>query len=96
MRRTASHAATTPPAVVHRALADVPRVDVSAEHHDFVGLLAPAQLGDDVARRRVGQHLRAHLSVTMIFSPRFCMRCSIFASSTLSAAAGIFDDASMS
>ncbi len=78
-------------AVVHRALSHVPRVDVSAEDHDLVGFLAAAR----PRRRRCATARRAAccalmLSVTITFSPRFWMRWSIIASSTLSAAAGIF------
>ena len=37
--------------VVVRALADVPRIDVAADHDEFVGLLAAAQLADHVLGR---------------------------------------------
>ena len=47
-------------AVVHRALPHVPRVDVPAEHHHLVRLLASHDLGHHVPRRGVGQHARAH------------------------------------
>ncbi len=47
-------------AVVGRAGADVPRVEVAADDDDLFGLLAPADFGDHVGRIRVGQHLGAH------------------------------------
>ena len=47
-------------AVVHRALTDIPRVDVAAEHDDLVWMLASAHLGHDVARVRIGEHVRLH------------------------------------
>ena len=40
--------------VVHGALANVPRVDVAAHHHDLVGLLAAPQLAHHVMTLRVG------------------------------------------
>ena len=41
-------------AVVGGAGADVPRVEMAAEQHDLVRLLAPADLADDVRRLDVG------------------------------------------
>src|SRR5690349_5533654 len=35
--------------VIHGTLTTVPEVDVSAEHHDFIGPLSPAQPGNDSA-----------------------------------------------
>src|SRR5690349_19191754 len=54
-------------AVVRRARADVPRVDVTTEHDNLVRLLAAADLGDDIGgfdvtltatfKRQVNAHL---------------------------------------
>ena len=79
-----------PAAVVHRPLAHVPRVDVPADHDDLVGALGTAQLRDDVAGRRVGQ-LRASMArgARPRSRPGPANRCSISASSTPSAAAGM-------
>ena len=46
--------------IIHRALAHVPRINVAAEHDDLVRLLSALEVGDDVARRRIGEQLRAH------------------------------------
>ena len=48
-------------AVVARAGADVPRIEVSADDHDFVGPLAAAKLADDVRGQRFGLEVRFHL-----------------------------------
>ena len=48
-------------AIVGRAGADVPRVEVAADDDDFVRLLASADLADDVGRLGVGLEVRLHL-----------------------------------
>ena len=89
--RTASHAATAPPP---SSIAPCPTSQESmwppSDDH-LVRLLPADHLGHHVARRRVGQRrARPSGASTTIGSPRSCNRCSIIASSTLSAAAGIF------
>ena len=48
-------------AVVCRAGADVPGIEVAADDDDFVGPLAAADLADDVRRVGIGQELGLHL-----------------------------------
>ena len=48
-------------AIVGRAGADVPRVEVAADDDDFVGFFASANLADDVGRLGVGVEMRLHL-----------------------------------
>ena len=48
-------------AIVGRAGADVPRVEMAADDDDFVRLLAAADFADDVRRFRVGVEMRLHL-----------------------------------
>mmetsp|Transcript_594 Transcript_594/g.1664 ORF Transcript_594/g.1664 Transcript_594/m.1664 type:complete len:332 (+) Transcript_594:107-1102(+) len=50
-------------AIVHRALADVPAVEVSAHEHHLVRHLRPDDLGHRVSGRRVRQGGRAHEQV---------------------------------
>ena len=47
-------------AVVIRALADVPGIDVASQHHHFFRLLAPANLAHHVMRIGVGLLVRFH------------------------------------
>jgi hypothetical protein len=51
----------TPGAVVVRALAHVPGVEVCAEQHHLLGALASAQLGEHVRVLRLGPHLAGEL-----------------------------------
>ncbi len=76
-------------AVVGRALAHVPRIDVRAEQHDLVRKLSPAQLADDVGARRIRQRARAERELDL---DRSATRqpASRSASSVETAAAGIF------
>src|SRR5690242_4897704 len=46
--------------VIHGTLTNVPGIDVSAEHHDFIGPLSPAQLGNDIAGGSIGQSAGFH------------------------------------
>src|SRR3954464_13198739 len=48
------------PAIVHRTLTHIPRIDVSAEYDDFIRFLRSADFGDDISRRRIRQSLRGH------------------------------------
>src|SRR5437764_2512502 len=50
-------------AVVLRARAHVPRINVAADDYDLVGLLSTFEFGDDVCRLGVGQKVRTHLEV---------------------------------
>src|SRR5207237_1433308 len=50
-------------AVVLRALAHVPRINVAADDYDLVGLLSTFEFGDDVGRLGVRKEVRAHLEV---------------------------------
>ena len=75
-------------AVVGRALAHVPGVDVRAEQHDLVRQLATAQLADDVGARRVRQRARPERELDLDRSAR-ASRASRSASSVETAAAGI-------
>ena len=51
-----------PHAIVRRAGADVPRIEVAADEHDLVRQLAPANLADHVGRFDVGLEARLHLA----------------------------------
>ena len=48
-------------AVVRRARARIPRIEVAADEHDLLGLLAALDLADDVEGFDVGIELRLHL-----------------------------------
>lgn len=50
-------------AVIRRAGAHVPRVEMTADDDDFVGPLPPADFADHVRRVRVGFEVRLHLEV---------------------------------
>ena len=59
--RAASHVTMHPTAIVRGAAGRVPRVEVAADEHDFLGLLAAADLADDVERLDVGLEAGLHL-----------------------------------
>src|SRR3954462_10067744 len=49
------------PAVVHRALPDIPGIDVAAHDDDLVRVFGAANLGDHVTRARGHEGARLHL-----------------------------------
>ena len=79
----------TGPAVVVGALADIPRVEVAANHDELVGLVLADELADDVRGLNVRQDLIIQSEIDRHRS-RWTMRSSSCASSTVTHAAGIF------
>src|ERR1019366_6048970 len=77
-------------AIVLRALADVPGIEVAAQDDHFLGMLPAGDLADDVAAIGVGGHLRAHLQVDRDGHAVVDKTGHIMASSGERAAAGIF------
>ena len=78
-----------PPAVVGRAGADVPGIEVPADDDHFVRSFAAADFADDVERVGVGQEPGLHLQAEATRVPQSCIRCRRSASSVVMAAAGI-------
>ena len=81
-------------AVVLRALAHVPGIDVAAHGHDFVGIVPAGNVADDVGAVGIRLHVRAHFQMNPHRHLPATRRAIIMASSGEMAAAGIFGCAS--